>query len=114
MACTFTPEEIADLFGTEAAEQEDPARLRKYFFKNKTYEDVRADLPLRILVGHKGIGKSAMFRVCYSEDIDRKDLSVWVRPDDIVDFQFDDSTNLNVLIRNWKTGLVSLILNKMI
>ncbi|MGO9757312.1 MAG: hypothetical protein ACLPNY_11945, partial [Roseiarcus sp.] len=106
MSCKFTPENIEELFGTEAAEQEDSLRLRKYFFKNKTYEDVRADLPLRILVAHKGIGKSAMFKVCFSEDIDRKDLSLWVRPDDLLDFKFDDTTNLNVLIRNWKSGLI--------
>jgi hypothetical protein len=108
MSCEFTPENIEKLFGTEAAEQEDANRLRKYFFKNKTYENTRADLPLRILVAHKGIGKSAMFRVCFSEDQDRHNLSLWVRPDDILDFEFDD-TNLNVLIRNWKTGLIGLI-----
>ena len=47
MSCDFTPENIEKLFGTEAAEQEDVRRLRKYFFKNKTYEDIRADLALR-------------------------------------------------------------------
>jgi hypothetical protein len=109
MSCEFTPENIEKLFGTEAAEQEDANRLRKYFFKNKTYEDIRANLALRILVAHKGIGKSAMFRVCFSEDEDRHNLSLWVRPDDILDFEFDDTTNLNVLIRNWKTGLINLI-----
>jgi len=114
MACKFTPEIIEELFGTEAAEQEDSARLRKYFFKNKTYEDVRANLPLRILVAHKGIGKSAMFKVCYSEDVDRKDLSLWVRPDDLLEFKFDDTTDLNVLIRNWKSGLIDLITNKIV
>ncbi len=72
MPCAFTPEIIEELFGTEAAEQEDPLRLRKYFFKNKTYEDIKANLPLRILVAHKGIGKSALFKVCFSEDIDRR------------------------------------------
>ncbi|MDR3571459.1 MAG: hypothetical protein P4L81_04665 [Candidatus Pacebacteria bacterium] len=112
MACKFTPENIEELFGTEAAEQEDSLRLRKYFFKNKTYEDVRADLPLRILVAHKGIGKSAMFKVCFSEDADRKDLSLWVRPDDLLDFKFDSSSDLNILIRNWKTGLTGLIVSK--
>jgi hypothetical protein len=112
MSRKFTPENIQELFGTEAAEQESPLRLRKYFFKNKTYDDVRADLPLRILVAHKGIGKSAMFHVCFSEDSDRRDLSLWVRPDDIVDFKFEDTTNLNILIRNWKSGLIDLIVTK--
>lgn len=114
MGCNFTPENIEELFGTEAAEQEDPARLRKYFFKNKTYEDIRADLPLRILVAHKGIGKSAMFKVCFSEDVEQRNLSLWVRPDDLVSFRFDDTTDLNLLIRNWKDGLLELILGKIV
>ncbi len=37
-----------------------------------------------------------------------------MRPDDLQDFQFDDTTDLNVLIRNWKTGLIDLISNKII
>ena len=53
-----------------------------------------------------------MFKVCFSEDMDRKSLSLWVRPDDHQDFKFDDTTDLNVLIRNWKTGLMDLISNK--
>jgi hypothetical protein len=114
MVCIFTPENIAELFGTEAAEQESAERLRKYFFKNKTYEEIRANLPLRILVAHKGIGKSAMFKVCFSEDREQNQLSVWIRPDDLLDFKFDDTSNLNVLIRNWKTGLINLITNKII
>ena len=55
-----------------------------------------------------------MFKVCYSEDEDRHNLSLWVRPDDIIDFEFDDTTNLNVLIRNWKAGLINLIATKII
>lgn len=114
MPCKFTPENIDELFGTEAAEQEDPARLRKFFFKNKTYEEVRANLPLRILVAHKGIGKSAMFKVCFGEDIDQSNLSIWVRPDDLLSLKFDDTTDLNILIRNWKVGLLDLIQKKII
>ena len=114
MSCQFTPVNIEELFGTEAAEQEDSIRLRKYFFKNKTYDNIRANLPLRILVAHKGIGKSAMFKVCHSEDVDRKELSLWVRPDDLLDLKFDDTTDLNSLIRNWKSGLIDLISNKIV
>ena len=54
---------IRDLFGTDTAEDEDPERLKAYFFKNKAYSSTRANLPLRILVGHKGIGKSALLRM---------------------------------------------------
>ncbi|WP_374310570.1 P-loop ATPase, Sll1717 family [Dongia sp.] len=114
MTFKFTPENIEELFGAEAAEQEDTKRLRKYFFKSKTYEDVRANLPLRILVAHKGIGKSAMFKVCFSEDLDQRSLSLWVRPDDLLNFRFDETTDLNALIRNWKSGLLDLIASKVV
>ncbi len=33
----FSDEEIADLFGHEAAEDEKPERLREYYFKNDIY-----------------------------------------------------------------------------
>ena len=59
----FTELEIQRLFGSEAAEEEEPDRLKQYYFKNKIYNQVITDLPLRILVGHKGIGKSALFRI---------------------------------------------------
>jgi hypothetical protein len=114
MTFKFTPEIVEEIFGTEAAEQEDPARLRKYFFKNKIYESTRADLALRILVAHKGIGKSAMFKVCFSEDVDKRLLSLWVRPDDLLSVRFDDTMDLNVLIRNWKIGLIDLVANKIV
>ena len=54
----FDERSIQQLFGHEAAEDEDPRRLREYYFKTSVYDQVKADLPLRILVGHKGIGKS--------------------------------------------------------
>lgn len=42
------------MFGAEAAEDEPEYRFRQYFISNKTYENLISDLPLRILIGHKG------------------------------------------------------------
>jgi hypothetical protein len=36
---------------------------------------------LGILVGHKGIGKSALFKVAISEDVDRNAVPVLIKPD---------------------------------
>jgi len=66
---SFSVEGIESLFGHEAAENEKPERLRQYYFKGKVYEAITADLPLRILVGHKGTGKSALFAVAQAEDV---------------------------------------------
>ncbi|MBA4124488.1 MAG: hypothetical protein H0X72_18760 [Acidobacteria bacterium] len=59
----FTDDNIQKLFGHEAAEDEDPERLKKYYFKSSIYDRIATDLPIRILVGHKGIGKSALFKI---------------------------------------------------
>ncbi len=64
---TFDPVEIQRLFGHEAADDETPERLKEYYVKNITYKEVTAPLPIRILVGHKGIGKSALFTIAILE-----------------------------------------------
>ncbi|WCR09287.1 hypothetical protein JHW45_09080 [Paracoccus stylophorae] len=80
----FDDAQIRQLFGTDTAEDDDPRRLKAYFFKNETYDNIRADLPLRILVGHKGIGKSALLRMSHLEDKDEGILSIEIKPNDLV------------------------------
>lgn len=108
---TFTDEEIAALFGHEAAEDEHPNRLREYYFKNEIYEQIIADLPLRIVVGHKGIGKSAVFKVAQQELDEKNILTVSLTPDDIIGIAEDD-TDMLKLIRDWKNGLSTIIVDK--
>jgi hypothetical protein len=86
------------------AEDENIDLLRQYYFKNTIYEKVVADLPLRILVGHKGIGKSALFQGAMQDDIDHNRLPIFVRPDDIEGIG-DGSPGFNPSIREWKRGL---------
>ena len=80
----FNEYELQRLFGHEAAEDEDPKRLREYYFKSKVYGQVVNDLPLRIVVGHKGIGKSALFQVAIAEEAEDNRLTLLIKPDDIV------------------------------
>ena len=68
MPIFFTDENVAKLFGAEAAEDEPEDRFRQYFFYNQTYENLISQLPLRILVGHKGVGKSALLKRAYLSD----------------------------------------------
>lgn len=109
----FSDENIVQLFGQEAAEDEDFDRLQSYYLKSKTHKSVTADLPLRILVGHKGIGKSAIFTIARHEDEKLNKLSILIRPDDIA-FVGINSTDFSVLIRDWKEGLVKIIVDKVI
>ncbi len=42
----FDDETILELFGAQAAEDEDIERLKSYFIKNKSYQRVKANIPL--------------------------------------------------------------------
>ncbi|MCH7497270.1 MAG: hypothetical protein IH971_05400 [Candidatus Marinimicrobia bacterium] len=108
MTLTFSETEIQALFGHEAAEDEDPERLRDYYFKTATYDHVATDLSLRILVGHKGIGKSALFAIAIAEDREQGRIAVLIKPDDIAELG-TDTTDFLKTVRAWKLGLVEII-----
>lgn len=107
----FDEDSIAKLFGSEAAEDEEISRLKEYYIKNTTHEKVTADQPLRILVGHKGVGKSAIFKVSMAEDISNRRLPILIKPDDIAELGKDTSDVLQT-IRDWKNGLIQIIAKK--
>ncbi|WP_348715928.1 hypothetical protein [uncultured Alistipes sp.] len=104
----FDDQTIQALFGFEDAESENTTRLKEYFLKKDTYERVIADLPVRILVGHKGTGKSALFRVAMSEERDKGNLPILIKPDDIAELGLEQ-TNFLIRVRQWKQGLIKII-----
>ncbi len=104
----FSEVEIQQLFGHEAAESEEIERLREYYFKNDTYDQVVSDLPFRILVGHKGVGKSALFKVAMAEAEESGQLAILIRPDDIIGIG-SETTDFISAIRDWKEGLIGII-----
>lgn len=107
----FTEENIQQIFGHEAAEDESPQRLKEYFLRSSIYEQVTADLPLRILVGHKGLGKSAMFQVAMSEDETASRLALVIQPNDIVGMA-DDTEDFLRTVRAWREGLLQILAAK--
>lgn len=107
----FEEYELQKLFGHEAAEDENPKRLKEYYFKSKTYKQVVNDLPLRIVVGHKGIGKSALFQVAIDEESENNRLTLLIKPDDIIGIG-EDTDDFLKLIRAWKTGINEIIAKK--
>lgn len=108
---SFDEQTIQSIFGHEAAEDEEPSRLRQYYFKSSVYDQVTAPVPLRILVGHKGIGKSALFQVAMSEDESADRLTLVIQPDDILDMA-EDTHDFLKTVRLWKVGLLELLANK--
>ncbi|MEN6670916.1 hypothetical protein AAJP47_11130 [Psychrobacter sp. B38] len=107
----FNENNLQRLFGHEAAEDEDPQRLREYYFKSKIYSQVVNDLPLRIVVGHKGIGKSALFQVAINEESENSRLTLLIKPDDIIGIG-EDTDDFLKLIRDWKIGINEIIAKK--
>lgn len=110
----FTEENIQRLFGYEDAESESIGRLKEYYFKNDTYKRVTADLPIRLLIGHKGIGKSALFKIAILEDVERKNLPILIKPDDIAELGEKRDENFLLTIRKWKHGLIEIIGKKVL
>lgn len=111
----FSEEQIRDMFGDLAAEDEKKDRFSAYFIKTDVYKKIHNFLPIRILVAHKGIGKSAVFQMSYLENIRNNVLCIWVKPDDILSIaNADDGTDPLEMIRQWKTGLEELLVEKVI
>ena len=104
----FDDSTIQALFGFEDAESEKTERLKEYFLKKDTFERVTADLPVRILVGHKGTGKSALFRVAISEEQEKGNLPILIKPDDIAELGLEQISFL-IRVRQWKQGLIRII-----
>lgn len=104
----FDDETIQKLFGFEDAESESIERLKEYYFKKDTFDRVTAELPLRILVGHKGTGKSALFKVAISEEKEAGNLPILIKPDDIAELG-KNNENFLLRIRQWKYGLIKII-----
>ena len=102
---------IQRLFGHEAAEDEDPSRLREYYFKSTVFSHISNDLPLRILVGHKGTGKSALFKVSMEEDTEKNRLSILIQPNDVMGVG-ETQGNFLTRIADWSGGLRQIICEK--
>lgn len=108
----FDDATLVRLLGVEDAENESPERLREYFFRNKAYDNLVGGLPIRILVGHKGVGKSALLRRAYLDEVAANNVCVWLRPDDLREIATSSTSNLLTLISEWKKGLTSKIFEK--
>ena len=112
---TFDDETIERLIGAEDAENEDRERFKEYFYYNRAYDNLMADLPIRILVGHKGIGKSALLRRAFLDNEDNRQLSIWIRPNDLVNHVGEPTeAEFNSLIEQWKAGLLASIVEKVV
>lgn len=111
----FTAENIERLFGAEDAENETEDRFKEYFFYSGAYNNITSTVPIRILVGHKGVGKSALLKRAYLADIDKNSVALWLRPGDFTNFSSPESTSdFNQHIERVKNDILSLITRKLL
>lgn len=68
MYSPFSLENISEIFGADAADTEEPARLYTFFVSNDSYDEMRVPNPLSLIVGQKGIGKTALMVVSSLDD----------------------------------------------
>lgn len=105
---------IERLFGADDAENERPDRLKEYFYYNHAYDSLRSDLPVRILVGHKGVGKSALLKMAFLADRESSEPCVWLRPDALLKVQ-STATSENQFVQRietWKRGILSEVVDE--
>ncbi|MBE6095230.1 MAG: hypothetical protein E7199_07160 [Schwartzia succinivorans] len=110
---TFTEENIRELFGHEAAEDESLDNLKRYYLKLDVYNQLSSAIPLFILVGHKGIGKSALLKVLSDENMIYGNISIVLAPDDVLTIDLD-TVDFLAKIRTWKDGLSEKIFESLI
>ena len=95
----FNEETIRAIFGHEAAEDETIDRLKSYYLKTNIYRSMKSNIALLILVGHKGIGKSAMLKVLMADDTDENRIPIMVQPNDILNRDISTANFLEKIVR---------------
>lgn len=106
---------VRRIFGSEDAESEEPERLKQYFLVNGAYNDLLSPLPLRIIIGHKGVGKSALLKRAYLEDTEKGILAVEIKPNDISELMVSPvGESFIQRIERWKSGIKRIVAQKTI
>lgn len=59
------------------------------------------------MVGHKGIGKSALLRICRIEDEEQNRPNILFQPDQFAEVTHKD--DFNIMVSDWKLLLLQLI-----
>lgn len=113
---TFNDETIEKLFGADDAENEDARRFVEYFYHNRAYESLVADLPLRILVGHKGVGKSALLKRAFLQDQATKHPTAWLYSSDLNAIKAEASQKRDFIerIEVWKREILKYLANSVL
>lgn len=111
----FDDANIELLFGADDAENERLDRFKQYFYYNNAYNSLTSELPVRILVGHKGVGKSALLKRAYIADQETGRPCIWLRPDALLSVQEKTISENQFIqrIETWKKGMLIAAANEL-
>jgi hypothetical protein len=112
----FTDETIEKIFGADEAEGESDERFLQYFYYNQAYASVRSDLSIRVLVGHKGVGKSAVIKRAFLADKEENKTAVLLKAQTVSGYQEtrDSNGNLIALGETWKKTLLYAVIERLL
>lgn len=112
----FTDETIEKIFGADDAENENSERLLEYFYKSEAYEQLTSNLAVRVLVAHKGVGKSALLKRAFLADEQEKKPALWLRPNDLVETKTSAAAQSDFVLRveEWKRGILREVLSYLV
>jgi hypothetical protein len=112
----FTDETIENIFGADEAEGESDERFLQYFYYNQAYASVRSNLAIRVLVGHKGVGKSAVIKRAYLADKIEHRTAVLLKAQTVSGLQdrSDPKDSLISLGEAWKKTLLFSVMEQLL
>lgn len=112
----FTDETIELIFGADEAEGETDERFLQYFYYNQAYASVRSTLSIRLLVGHKGVGKSAVIKRAYLADKSEGITAVILKAQTVSEHQeiSAPSTNFISLVESWKKTILYSVMERLL
>ncbi len=107
---TWTPKELSSLLGEEAAERTNADRLLTFFFRGSAFHQLASNAQIRVLVAHKGIGKTALLKAASHEIAkDTTNTIVSVVPESVNGIPVTADGNFVRMKTEWKEGLRGVI-----
>lgn len=111
MTTPFTHDNIGEIFGSDAADTEDPARLYSAFVSNESYYAVRAKNPITLVVGQKGIGKTALMLVSAMDDKRDSFPNIFIRGSEILS-RVSNKDGISASINQFRSSIEEALLSE--
>lgn len=103
----FSAEDMRLLLGSEQAEDGDEARLCEFFFTPIVYKEITDSTRLKVLVAHKGVGKSTIFHYARSQEANGGE-HLFVDKDEILCIDIPSEMPFGLQVTRWVAGLRGL------